>query len=448
MNNKRQKKESILHQISDDVIQEWIFCHFDYIFLLKTFCLICKEYKDLCYSDLTWDLMMKRMFYKPALDGLFTIIDKFKRKKDAFKRLIRVHKFIVYHNATSNCSDINIGILKQFDLNSYKQIQYLELLMPRFHISSDIIYSHFSYFDIKEKRFASYQPSIYDKCMIMRLSNGDVYKGEFEYDIQTREFRQNGGGIWYYKDGTREELEYKHGKKDGKSILYDKNLRLEHEYKNGIEEGKAIEYGEDIIITEFEFKHGKKDGKVIKYFSNGQKLQFKYKNGEREGNAIVNWTDGGIEEYQYIKSKRDGKAIHYFALGDVDEFEYKNGKREGKAIFHYYPKESGYLEYEYKNDIEEGEAIDYCEGLIREKFFFKNGQREGKAIRYIENTREEFEYKNGKREGKAIKYFSNGEYIEYQYINDKIEGKVFEHCIDGKIIVFNYKNGEREGQII
>lgn len=240
--DKKVKKESNLYQISYDVIQEWIFCHFDHKFLLKTFCLVCKEYKNLVYSDLTWELMMKRILYKPSLSRLSNIINKYKTKKDGFKALFRIHKTILFIEEKNNeyfpwCGIriSNIEIINMFDLYSLDQITDLSMLFSRTYHYSPISYIsdvHCSFYDIGTEEFKKY-PIFYDKNMIFHI-NRDIYKGEFEFDRKEGKFVRHGNGIWFYKNGTRKELKYKNGTAEEKAIKYFPDGKIfEFNYKNG-----------------------------------------------------------------------------------------------------------------------------------------------------------------------------------------------------------------------
>jgi antitoxin component YwqK of YwqJK toxin-antitoxin module len=150
-----------------------------------------------------------------------------------------------------------------------------------------------------------------------KLANASTTKGWYINDLQ------NGQWLTYGQNGIITKVEnYKKGKKDGAVIEIDTRgyLAAELYFVNDIPEGTAKRYfyGTNLASV-IPYKHGKIDGKKIIYYENSAgkpQEESNFKNDIKDG--ISKWytiTGDVVAEYNYVNGNLDGIQKEYYAKG-------------------------------------------------------------------------------------------------------------------------------------
>jgi hypothetical protein len=140
---------------------------------------------------------------------------------------------------------------------------------------------------------------------------------------------KRGYGVAYNPNQISQEIEFKNGKEDGKTIMYHRNGKISYltTFKEGIKNGIYESYDESgDILNKGNFKNGKAEGEWIIWLNGGESssppvfVKTTYKEGKRFGTSIyyTNFfkTKNIKENYVITRATYDnGKLID----GDVEE---------------------------------------------------------------------------------------------------------------------------------
>ena len=140
---------------------------------------------------------------------------------------------------------------------------------------------------------------------------------------------KRGSGVAYNPNQISQEIEFKNGKKDGKSIRYHRNGKISFltTFKEGITNGINESYDESgDILNKGNYKNGKAEGEWIIWLNSGESstlpifVKTTYKEGKRFGTSIyytkIDKTKNTKENYVITRATYDnGKLID----GDVEE---------------------------------------------------------------------------------------------------------------------------------
>lgn len=170
------RTSSNFSDITHDVMIEHIFVHFDFRHIATNFSLINKEmYKIINEYDGTWNVLMKRTFYEPALKKLKVIVDACKTKKNAFRHLLNLHEFVHVIRTNELSMDLCYLVFPESETIDCDLIEALEMLMVTQHDMELIIndegfpcgcfdseeldnkidlFGYFSFLDKKRMKFA------------------------------------------------------------------------------------------------------------------------------------------------------------------------------------------------------------------------------------------------------------------------------------------------------
>lgn len=168
-----------------------------------------------------------------------------------------------------------------------------------------------------------------------KLANSTITKGWYLNDLQ------NGQWLTYGQNGIITKVEnYKNGKKDGAVIEIDSRgyLSAELYFIDDIPEGTAKRYfyGTNLASV-IPYKHGKIDGKKIIYYENsaGKPQEESYYSNDIKHGISKWYTIKGdvVAEYNYVNGDLDGIQKEYYASGalkseqvyvkNIPEGEYK-----------------------------------------------------------------------------------------------------------------------------
>jgi len=289
----------------------------------------------------------------------------------------------------------------------------------KFNQEGEVIISGVYHYGKKDSIFTEYyQGEIPHRIIPYKddIISGDVYVYSFGGDLEYKEsyngnrykkstkdnkvlaegFFSNGlldsTLIEYYPDGkVKKKDQFKDGKRDGKSFIYDKKGTLiqELEYRNGVIDGEIISYNPDgKIKIRAKYKDGELNGIVREYYPNGNiKTESTYKNNVQDGAAKSYYEDGKLKSEEfYIQGTLHGYFKTYYPEGGIyTESIITDGKRNGE-FKSYNRKGILILEGGYKDGILEGDnKAYYDDGKIKHKFNYKNGKKIGKNITYFPN---------------------------------------------------------------
>ena len=230
-------------------------------------------------------------------------------------------------------------------------------------------------------------------------------------------------------------------------FIFNKNGLLDGESREYYEEGEGLFYYENGQLEEKYFmKNGKLDGEAINYFNDGKirnKAIFKdgiileeevHENNEIKKNIFKN--EEIVQQDIYTKNKILKATIFFLENEKTKIITYhKNGNKQ-EEVFSI-------------NGLLDGEAfIYYPSGKLENKSFFKDGKREGESLTYYENgkLKKKILYKNGMKNGIAIVYYENGMIEEKAYfVDDKKENERLYYDEKGNLIKTEiYKNDVKQ----
>lgn len=169
-----------------------------------------------------------------------------------------------------------------------------------------------------------------------------------------------------HKNGTRIEIYYKDGLKDGPCQMYDEKGRLTSSftYKEDVLHGPTTQYNEQGgLFIECNFIDGELDGLNTAYYPNGMKMS----------------------ETPFVKGKQHGEMLMYDEFGDLmQRVSYLNGIQHGQSTTYYSRSMGGGI----------AQVSFYENGLLvnEQKMYYSTGElfqrgryAKGRALEYPTN---------------------------------------------------------------
>jgi antitoxin component YwqK of YwqJK toxin-antitoxin module len=221
-----------------------------------------------------------------------------------------------------------------------------------------------------------------------KLANSTTTKGWYVNDLQ------NGQWLTYGQNGIITKVEnYKKGKKDGAVIEIDSRgyLSAELYFINDIPEGTAKRYfyGTNLASV-IPYKHGKIDGKKIIYYENSAgkpQEESNFKNDIKDG--VSKWytiTGDVVAEYNYVNGILEGVQKEYYPKGSLkSEQVYVKNEPEGEYK-EYFDVAKPETPAGNSNPANPGKPVsEPVIGKLKMQGIYVKGEKDGKWTEYDEN---------------------------------------------------------------
>jgi len=221
-----------------------------------------------------------------------------------------------------------------------------------------------------------------------KLANSSTTKGWYLNDLQ------NGQWLTYGQNGIITKVEnYNKGKKNGAVIEIDTRgyLSAESYYINDIPDGtfKRYYYGTNLASL-IPYKHGKVDGKKIVYYENSAgkpQEESNFKNDIKDG--ISKWytiTGDVVAEYNYVNGSLEGTQKEYYPKGALksEQIYLKNiPEGEYKEYFDVVKPETPATDTKFAKDG--NAAATPVIGKLKLQGMYVKGEKDGKWTEFDEN---------------------------------------------------------------
>ena len=283
------------------------------------------------------------------------------------------------------------------------------------------------------------------------------------------------GCVFYYTEGTKNEMNLKDGVLHGeqkKWDTYDDRLWQTEEYYNGQKNGYFKCWGSNRkLFWEYKYSMGKveysrhyhENGKLSseliedykgtqerEYWENGQLRSEKIYNKNGLIKSISHFSESGHPTGSVELKNGNGKLIveNVLAKGTRIKFSeiYKMGKLDGLSASWI----NGNLNFQenYKSGLKDGLCEYWVSGELRSSIYFKKGKENGLSQDWFNGKKtSEGYYTMGKKNGCWRKWYNNG-IIEREecYVNDKLHGQYKEFSENGILLKEeNYILGKKIG---
>lgn len=203
----------------------------------------------------------------------------------------------------------------------------------------------------------------------IKHGKGKIIGHRYKYDGDWKDDKEDGNGIFTYKDGDTYEGEFVDGNFEGYGVY--KSNNPPHTYRGDYVKDKKS--GTGFLTTTCPFAHGTVFGdfandKFVK--GTGKRCMFPmliFENGDYENSRIVKgitiWPNGQRFEGIYDKKGEPAKGTFEWTDGSKYEGEYENGRRSGFGVF--ISSDGSVYEGYFKNDRQNGMGkITYPDGTV------------------------------------------------------------------------------------
>ena len=170
---------------------------------------------------------------------------------------------------------------------------------------------------------------------IFSWNNGDVYEGEWRYNLQ------NGKGKFTYADGGYFQGDWLNDEQHGYGFLKDCNGEFEGE-----------------------FDHECRSGKGKQKYNNNDVYTGQWFNDKRHGVGSQKWEDGAVYEGEWANDTMHGKGLYIFENGDRYDGDFCHDQKTGIG------------EYQWADSVDQ--LVKYVGGFL-------NGKRHGEGMERYKN---------------------------------------------------------------
>ena len=283
--------------------------------------------------------------------------------------------------------------------------------------------------------------SVSDRCKIL------CYKGKF------KQAKKDGYGTdsWLYLSDKKEVVVYAGTFKDdlrqGHGILTLGNYNYDGEWRNGKENGNGKAEFSDGDKYEGQWKDGEIKGQGIYIWKDGDKYDggvipnnnSKHQYILRNGNGTMTWTNGDQYIGDWKNDKKDGQGI-LTSKGNKYEGDWKNDKQNGSGEYTW--KNGEVYNGDWKDGKQNGSGkMNYSDGNIYDGEWLDDKKNGTGTMKWPNGDKYIGAWVNDKRYGLGKKYTADGTIFDGEWINNSMNGRGTQLFPDKRKFAGVFKNG-------